>query len=189
MKNHVYLFILLGLLNIGLCLGLLHISRKYNHLDQRYKVSLMQISERQRQKEDVWYSHLSIDEDAIATELLNLGGHKFFVSPQMSIAVFVPPGFCGICLDSICQTIKEIGSETKSPVVFFVPSFKYRDIRVRFADCPWVAPIEYDYEALTSESIANTDKIILFHAGNSRVQNIIFADKENPEWTRDYFKK
>lgn len=177
------------ILNLFLCLGLIYTSQKYNRLTRNYKEALVIIEELKRQKKSQWYSYYSINEDMLYSEMLNLGIYEYIRSPHYYLTIFIPPGFCGVCLDSVCETIVEMEKENNDPVVILVPSFKYRDIYARFSNYNAITSIEYNYESLLNQNLAQTDRIVLFRMGKDRIKNIIFADKENPEWIREYLIK
>lgn len=186
MKKHFYLIIVLLVLNLVLCFGLIYISRKFNRYAHNHRIAIARIEDLKRQKKEQWYNYMNINEDTILSELSNLGFGEYIASPLNRLAVFITPSFCGSCLDSVCESLADMQKELTYPIVIMVPGFKYRDIQARFSVFPSVVTVEYDYELLSEDCIANSDKIILFRMGNEKIVNIIITDKESPEWIRDY---
>lgn len=189
MNKHLYLAVSLLVLNLVLCMGLIYTSRKLNRFVQNNSLAVARVDDLERQKREQWYNNLNINEDTILSELCNLGFGEYVASPLIRLAIFIPPGFCGACLDSVCESITDLGKEISYPIVFIVPSFKYRDIHAHFSAFPSVISVEYNYELLSEGGIVNTDSIFLFRMGNEKVGSIVFTDKEFPEWIRDYLIK
>lgn len=184
-KFYIALSILL-LLNILLYAGVVSTNRKYRQVALYYNEANAIIENQKNQRQIQWYSQMAINEDVLYSEICNLRLHKYLLDSDTYMAVFIPPGFCGVCLDSVCESIAEMESTIKYPIVVLTPSFKYRDMYALFSKDKSVTLIEYNYETLIEENLSQTDRIILFRMGDNRIRNIVIIDKENPEWVRDY---